>query len=507
MARRGARAGAAAGFATGFVAELTAMPRRPAMMGLIVVLPLALFVVMASIFRAGMPNDLPVALIDQDGSQMSRSLARMLDATPEIALATTAPDLAQATGDIRSGAVRGAVLIPPDFGRDVMRGARPEVVVFYDNQHMSPGAIISRGARNAVGTLAGGVRLHVRTAQGAAPEAAMAALDPVPVQAHGLFNPGMDYVDFLLAALVPTIIQIVAAASMAYAGALWRGAAQGHGPEPLAQATGRVAAYSLVLLMVFGLADLLVYGQMGVPIRGSVWAILAGSVLFVLAAQGVGLWAWLITRDLGRAISVVALITAPAFGFMGVGFPREGMGWLARLWGDLLPGTWLVTLRFDQSLRAAPLAVSATALLVLAAMACTLAAAVIWRSARPPRARPEVAPHWPVFDTRRPLRAAFRREWAGMMRDAQVRSLLVGALVIYALIYPLPYRGEALRDVPLVVVDHDGSALSRQLTRDIDAAQETRIASAQPDMQAARATVLARDAWGSWSFHRALPAT
>ncbi len=65
------------------------------------------------------------------------------------------------------------------------------------------------------------------------------------------------------------------------------------------------------------------------------------------------------------------------------------------------------------------------------------------------------------------------REWLAEYRriflDPGAALILVGALVLYAFFYPIPYRAQVLKDVPLVVVDQDQTDLSRRLTRMIDA--------------------------------------
>ena len=64
---------------------------------------------------------------------------------------------------------------------------------------------------------------------------------------------------------------------------------------------------------------------------------------------------------------------------------------------------------------------------------------------------------------------AFRDELRRIFRLRPVFSVLIGAVLIYAAFYPQPYLAEALRDVPIVVVDRDGTAASREMARRIDA--------------------------------------
>jgi ABC-2 type transport system permease protein len=73
------------------------------------------------------------------------------------------------------------------------------------------------------------------------------------------------------------------------------------------------------------------------------------------------------------------LLTAPAFGFMGIGFPRLGMNAFSYGYGALLPGTWYLTARVDQTVRGTPLDLSWKPVLILLAFAVGLAGLVAWK--------------------------------------------------------------------------------------------------------------------------------
>jgi ABC-2 type transport system permease protein len=368
--------------------EFDLLLRRPALLGLVVLLPVLMIALMTGIFRAGIPTGMAVAVVDLDRSDLSRSITRMLDAAPEVEVTDQALSLSEARALIVSGAVRGAVLLPAGLERDMARGERPEIVTFYDNQHMSAGSLVARGARGAVDTALAGLRLSIRQGQGEAPAQAQTALQPIPLQTHALFNPAFDYVHFLLAALVPTVLQILAAAGTAYAISLDFG--PGRDPRALVRLAGgllpamlgKILPYTALFLLILGLSDVVLYGWLGVPLRGSLLLMAAGAVLFVLASQLIGALAFVATRNMGTAASIIAVITAPAFGFMGLGFPREAMSWLAQGWSALIPGTWYLQLRIDQSLRATPVEISVWPVLWLALLTLALAGLTLAQLAR-----------------------------------------------------------------------------------------------------------------------------
>jgi ABC-2 type transport system permease protein len=81
----------------------------------------------------------------------------------------------------------------------------------------------------------------------------------------------------------------------------------------------------------------------------------------------------LVLKPMASAVSIGTLLTSPAFGFMGIGFPRLGMNAFAYGYGAILPGTWYLTARIDQTVRGAPLDLSWNPVLILLAFVVGLA--------------------------------------------------------------------------------------------------------------------------------------
>lgn len=101
-----------------------------------------------------------------------------------------------------------ALFIPAQMQRDLEAGLRPEIVIFSNSQFLTAGGIASRSMSTTVGTFSAGVSLSLLQAQGIGTDQAMDLLTPIPVQQSPLFNPSMDYIQFLLSAVMPTVMQI-----------------------------------------------------------------------------------------------------------------------------------------------------------------------------------------------------------------------------------------------------------------------------------------------------------
>jgi ABC-2 type transport system permease protein len=375
LARRELRTG----FWLVFCREFTWLRRRPFLLALTTLVPLSLMALLTIVFSAGLATRLPIAVLDLNSSDLSRSIIRMVDATPDTAVAVRVGELAEGRHMILSGRVDGLLMLPRNLERDVFAGRRPEVVFFYNTQTLTTGNLVLRGVNAAVPTAAAGIRLSLRTAQGQPIEEAQAALSPIPVQAHALFNPTLNYVYFLLAALLPSVLQIVIVTTSTYSvgmdvethyrlrilrwlgGGLWPAMA------------GKVVPYTVLFLMVLGLSDAVLFGILGLPLQGRGWLLLIADVLFILSCQFIGVLLALLLKPMASAVSIGTLLTSPAFGFMGIGFPRLGMNAFAHGFGAILPGTWYLIARIDQTIRGTPLDLSWKPILVLLAFVVVLA--------------------------------------------------------------------------------------------------------------------------------------
>jgi ABC-2 type transport system permease protein len=361
------------GFWLVFWREIDWLRRRPFLLAFITIVPIGLMALLTAIFSAGLVTRLPIAVLDLDSSDLSRSIIRMVDATPDTAVAVRAGELAEGRGMILSGKVHGLLMLPKNLERDVFAGRRPEVVFFYNTQTLTTGNLTLRGVSAAVPTAAAGIRLSLRTAQGQPIEEAQAAIAPIPVQTHALFNPTLNYVYFLLAAILPSLLQIVIVTASAYSvgidvetrhrlrilrrlgGGLWPAMA------------GKVLPYTVVFLTVLGASDAVLFGILDLPLHGRGWLLDIAGFLFILSCQLLGALLALLLKPTASAVSIATLLTSPAFGFMGIGFPRLGMGALAYGFGAILPGTWYLMARIDQTIRGTPLDLSWKPILVLLA--------------------------------------------------------------------------------------------------------------------------------------------
>lgn len=84
------------------------------------------------------------------------------------------------------------------------------------------------------------------------------------------------------------------------------------------------------------------------------------------------------------------------------------------------------------------------------------------------------------------LFTVFCHEFKLILRDPGIILFVTFLPLAYPVIYSLIYNPELVKDVPMVVVDSDRTALSRKLTRELDACDQARVIGYAADLPEAR---------------------
>jgi ABC-2 type transport system permease protein len=325
-------------------------------------------------FSAGLPNRLPIGVLDQDHSTLSRQLVRFLQATPGLQVVRPYDNTAEVAQALRRAEVYAVVSIPPDFARSLKQGRAAQVTLLHNAQLGTHSSLIQRDVRSAVGMLSAGVELAARNKRGEPALATLVSMEPIKTSLVTLFNPSLNYEQFLAAALIPALLHILAMTAGAWAVgrelrdrtvADWLGLGASWG-RTAAALLGKLLWPFLGLGLVGTLAMLwLTLGRGWHPPGSLAWVLLA-LWAFLALSLAMGALASSATRSLRTALSTTGFITAPAFAFGGVGFPLQSMPVLARGWAELLPYTHYIRLQMEQLQMAAPLSYSALTLVSIA---------------------------------------------------------------------------------------------------------------------------------------------
>src|SRR5262249_48325807 len=262
-----------------------------------------------------------------------------------------------------------------------------------------------------------------------------------------LVNPGRNYAQFLLRALLPVVVHVIVVLAAGYSVGselrrrsmrVWLRCAGGN---PIVALAGKLAPLFAIFLLIMLSIPLILEGLFGISFKGDVPMIVAAGSLMVIAYMALGALLQLLVRDLPTGLGITGLIVSPAFGFAGVGFPILGMNAFSAAWGAILPLRWYMEVLLGQAARGLPVQDSARPFAVLAGLAALLVlltllrlrsmAALIGREApHPEPVPPPLAP--------RSVGEAFIAEWRRVLGMRGAFAVLVMAPLVYGLYYPQP---------------------------------------------------------------------
>jgi ABC-2 type transport system permease protein len=136
-------------FSRAFAAEIGHLGRDRWDLGLLTLPPTILLFLMAAMLFQGVVRELPVAVVDEDQSTLSRAIIRDVDASPTVRV-MPARDLPTAFSEVRSERVQAVLYIPHGLVQGFVRPPAAAVQIFYQSLFFSTGTTVSKAMNTAV---------------------------------------------------------------------------------------------------------------------------------------------------------------------------------------------------------------------------------------------------------------------------------------------------------------------------------------------------------------------
>ncbi|MGB5135952.1 MAG: ribosome-associated ATPase/putative transporter RbbA [Prochlorococcaceae cyanobacterium] len=312
-------------------------------------------------------ENLPFAVLDRDGTSLSRDYADTLAGSRYFTAAAPLRDHADLDQRLAAGRLSAALEIPPDFGRAIKRGSPTQIGVWID------GAMPQR-AETARAYLQGMHALWLdeqRQRRSPAPDGAVdGAVDgpapgpvngPVEVEVRFRYNPELRSLTAMVPTMMPLLLLLLPAMLTALSVVREKelGSVVNLYVTPLTRLEfllGKQLPYIGLGVLNFLLLTLVATTVLGVPLRGSLAAATAAAGLYVSAATGFGLLVSAFMPSQISAIFGTAVLTIlPALSFSGVFDPVSSLtgvsAWISRIYPTthfltIVQGTFLKGLGF-----------------------------------------------------------------------------------------------------------------------------------------------------------------
>lgn len=152
------------------------------------------------------PREQQVVCVDLDDSQFSRTILRMIDATPQVRIIDRAVSVGDAKEMFVAGKLAGMIVIPEHFYRDLLIGGRPSLSFAGDASYFLVFSTVIEGMVGAGQTLAAQVKINRMIMSGQTLEQAKEQYSPVKLRLHALFNEAEGYVNYVIPAVFVLIL-------------------------------------------------------------------------------------------------------------------------------------------------------------------------------------------------------------------------------------------------------------------------------------------------------------
>jgi ABC-2 type transport system permease protein len=152
-------------------------------------------------------KDLPIAVVDLDHTAASRQFGRMADATEQLKVAYKPGSLMEAQQLFFDTKIRGIILIPENFEKDILNGIQTNVTVYCDASYFMLYKQVYSGAVYSTGTFGAKIELKRLLSQGKSFSQAVDIQEPVKTEIFNLYNPSGGYGSFIMPGMVIIIIQ------------------------------------------------------------------------------------------------------------------------------------------------------------------------------------------------------------------------------------------------------------------------------------------------------------
>ena len=325
--------------------EIKILTKNPIYLCCMLVFPLLTLLFFTTLLSEGVPQEMPVGVVDLDNTTTSRSLVRRLDAFQSSHVVAHYTSVAEARHAIQENEIYGFLYIPKGTTDNLLSSRRPKISYYYSNVSIAAGSLVMKDMKTISTLGSAAVGQATMRAKGFTPDQIQTFLQPIRIDLHQIANPWTNYNMYLSTVFVPGVMMLFMFLISAYS--LGMELKFNRGKEWLAKADnnivvailGKFLPQALVFLTLIFFYTFYIYHVLHFSHVGGWGYIILLSVLQVLASIGFGVFIFGLMPSLRMSMSICSLWGVLSFSLAGSAFPVMGMD------TPIQALTWLFPLR------------------------------------------------------------------------------------------------------------------------------------------------------------------
>ncbi len=325
--------------------EVRIMVKNPIYGCCMVVFPLLAMVFFTSLMDDGLPQNMPVGVVDLDNTTTTRALIRRLDGFQSSKVVAHYPSVADARHAVQENEIYAFLYIPKGTTDDLLASRQPKISYYYNLAYIMAGSLLMKDLKTISNLGSAAVGQATMRAKGYTQDQIMAFLQPIAIDLHQIGNPWTNYNVYLSTVFVPGVMMLFIFLITAYSlgmelkfdtGKQWLAMADNRMVIALIGKFGMQTVIWLALIFAY---EVYMFRILGFPNQGGVGMLVLLALLEVFAAQGFGIFAFGLMPSLRMSMSICSLWAVLSFSMAGSAFPVMGMD------GALQSLSWLFPLR------------------------------------------------------------------------------------------------------------------------------------------------------------------
>ena len=308
----------------------------------LVIVPLGYPLLYSWIYNNEAVHEVPVAVIDQSHSKLSRQFVRDCDASPDVRVLFHAGDLDEARSLVSRQLVKGIYFIPSDFSTRINRGEQATVSVYCDMSLMLAYKAIYQTAVLEAGRIGAG--LSIKKSGNYTNREDIITAQPLAVDDVALFNPSGGYGSCILPAVLMLILQQTLALGIGMsAGTARERNRNGHlipDDDPHYNGAyrivcGKALCYCMIAAATSAYLALAVPRMFSFPHLANQWDLLWMMIPYVIASIFFGMAVSCLVRYRENVMLLMVFVSVPLLFLTGVSWPQsnipsawQGISWL-----------------------------------------------------------------------------------------------------------------------------------------------------------------------------------
>ena len=188
--------------------ELRILSKNPICGFCMIVFPIAVMFFFTSLMDEGLPQRLPIGIVDLDNTSTTRSIIRRLDGFQNSQIVANYPSVAEARHAMQQNDIYAFLYIPKGTTDDLLASRQPKISYYYSYASVMAGSLLMKDLKTISTLGSAAVGQATMRAKGYTDEQIMAFLQPIRVDLHQVANPWTNYNAYLSTMLVPGVMML-----------------------------------------------------------------------------------------------------------------------------------------------------------------------------------------------------------------------------------------------------------------------------------------------------------